>query len=286
MVHETWLDTAAYSAVCPGRRLLVIANSFDEAALKNAVRNTAIPILDLADDRAATLLHFQRVRMLVTFRSEQQRASSYLNRHYPQSYHDLLFVRWKGGSMSVEEESPEDAGAGLYYDADQWRSLFERSALGAAVTELLGASFPYGKSRFSGDARLLKRRTTATLAPRHLCGWRRWTNIEFRYANCAKACVFSMSSKHSTVVRTELPFRSTRTFQRLAGGRRISKRFLHSQSTLRRARQPRLPLAHGSMELGRLARLTTVDAMAASIAHELNQPLASIVANRNAGLRW
>ena len=75
MVHETRLDTAAYSAVCPGRRLLVIANSFDEAALKNAVRRTAIPILQ--DDGAATLLHFQRVRMLVTFRSEQQRASSY-----------------------------------------------------------------------------------------------------------------------------------------------------------------------------------------------------------------
>ena len=73
MVHETRLDTAAYSAVCPGRRLLVIANSFDEAALKNAVRRTAIPILQ--DDGAAT--HFQRVRMLVTFRSEEQRASSY-----------------------------------------------------------------------------------------------------------------------------------------------------------------------------------------------------------------
>jgi hypothetical protein len=75
MVHETRLDTAAYSTVCPGRRLLAIANSFDEAALKNAVRSTAIPILE--DDGAATLLHFQRVRMLVTFRSEQQRASSY-----------------------------------------------------------------------------------------------------------------------------------------------------------------------------------------------------------------
>jgi hypothetical protein len=75
MVHETWLDTAAYSAVCPGRRLLVIANSFDEAALKSAVRRTAIPILQ--DDVAETVLQFQRVRMLVTFRSEQQRASSY-----------------------------------------------------------------------------------------------------------------------------------------------------------------------------------------------------------------
>jgi PAS domain S-box-containing protein len=39
-------------------------------------------------------------------------------------------------------------------------------------------------------------------------------------------------------------------------------------------------------ELTRVARLTTVGAMAASIAHEINQPLASIVVNANAGLRW
>ena len=74
MVHETRLDTAVYTAVCPGKRLLVIPNS-DEAALKNAARRTPIPILQ--DDGAATLLHFQRVRMIVTFRSEQQRVSSY-----------------------------------------------------------------------------------------------------------------------------------------------------------------------------------------------------------------
>ena len=39
-------------------------------------------------------------------------------------------------------------------------------------------------------------------------------------------------------------------------------------------------------ELTRVARLTTVGEMAASIAHEINQPLASIVMNGNAGLRW
>ena len=39
-------------------------------------------------------------------------------------------------------------------------------------------------------------------------------------------------------------------------------------------------------ELARVARLTTVGAMAASIAHEVNQPLTSIVTNGNAGLRW
>ncbi len=39
-------------------------------------------------------------------------------------------------------------------------------------------------------------------------------------------------------------------------------------------------------ELARAAHLTTMGQMAASIAHEINQPLAAIVANSNAGLRW
>jgi hypothetical protein len=73
MVHEAQLDTAADSAVYPSRRLLVIAKSFHAAALKNVGRRIAAPILQ--DDSAANLLHFQGVRMLVTFRSEQQTAS-------------------------------------------------------------------------------------------------------------------------------------------------------------------------------------------------------------------
>jgi len=76
MVHEAQLDTAADSAVCPSRRLLVIAKSFHALALKNAGRRIAIPILQvLQDDDAANLFHLQGVRMLVTFRSEQRKAS-------------------------------------------------------------------------------------------------------------------------------------------------------------------------------------------------------------------
>jgi signal transduction histidine kinase len=39
-------------------------------------------------------------------------------------------------------------------------------------------------------------------------------------------------------------------------------------------------------EFARVARLTAVGEMAASIAHEVNQPLAAIVTSGNAGLRW
>src|SRR5206468_11438502 len=39
-------------------------------------------------------------------------------------------------------------------------------------------------------------------------------------------------------------------------------------------------------ELARATRFTAMGQMAASIAHEINQPLAAIVANGNAALRW
>ncbi len=45
-------------------------------------------------------------------------------------------------------------------------------------------------------------------------------------------------------------------------------------------------IARLQAEVARVSRLTTMGEMAASIAHEINQPLAAIVANANAGLRW
>jgi len=39
-------------------------------------------------------------------------------------------------------------------------------------------------------------------------------------------------------------------------------------------------------ELAHVARVTTMGELAASIAHEVNQPLAAVVTNANAGLRW
>jgi len=45
-------------------------------------------------------------------------------------------------------------------------------------------------------------------------------------------------------------------------------------------------LREAQAELARVARLTTMGELVASIAHEINQPLAALVTNANAGLRW
>ena len=45
-------------------------------------------------------------------------------------------------------------------------------------------------------------------------------------------------------------------------------------------------MREAQQELERVSRQTTLGAMTASIAHEINQPLSAIVAHGNAGLRW
>src|SRR5512132_3968957 len=71
---------------------------------------------------------------------------------------------------------------------------------------------------------------------------------------------------------------------RLAGG------FNQMVSELSAARErevvDRARTAMMQAELTRVARLTTMGRLAASMAHEINQPLAAIVANGNASLRW
>jgi signal transduction histidine kinase len=71
---------------------------------------------------------------------------------------------------------------------------------------------------------------------------------------------------------------------RLAGG------FNHMVTELGAARErevvDRARTTRMQAELTRVARLTTMGRLAASMAHEIKQPLAAIVANGNAGLRW
>jgi signal transduction histidine kinase len=58
--------------------------------------------------------------------------------------------------------------------------------------------------------------------------------------------------------------------------KRAEDELRHSEASLREAQS----------ELARITRLTTMGEMAVSIAHEVNQPIAGIVTNANASLRW
>ena len=177
-----------------------------------------------------------------------------------------------------------DAGAGLYEHTDQWRSLFERSALGAAVTN--------STLRF----------VVVNPAFLTMVGY---SSEELQQLSLLDICVDGEGDEHRVPLRelcegVRLQYELETQYRRKDGTSlpvntyfsAVSGRAPNQQTfltltvdvTARQAAEDALRTAQS--ELGRLARLTTVDAMAASIAHELNQPLASIVTNGNAGLRW
>ena len=282
MVHEAQLDTAADSAVCPSRRLRVIAKSFHALALQNAGRRIAIPILQvLQDDRAADLLHFQAVRMLVTFRSEQQTAS-----YQPGIIRKAITTCY----LFVGREA-----------AHQWKSSLLRCGCGAvrprlpmafAVREIgygrggdkLGVSFPYGKSRISDDGRTHDELQQLSILDICVDGDRDEYRVPLRELREGVRLQYELETQYRRKDGTPLP---VNTYFSAVSGRAPSQQTfltLAVDVTSRQAAEDALRAAQS--ELGRIARLTTVDAMAASIAHELNQPLASIATNGNAGIRW
>src|SRR6202012_5625028 len=62
--------------------------------------------------------------------------------------------------------------------------------------------------------------------------------------------------------------------------------FVGSVMDITEAKRSEDALRQARAELAHVSRLTTMGELTASIAHEVNQPLASIVINGNAGLRW
>ena len=69
----------------------------------------------------------------------------------------------------------------------------------------------------------------------------------------------------------------------LAGGLAFDLTALRGAEERKRAEDA---LLSARIELARVMQMTAMGQMAASIAHEINQPLAAIVANGNAGLNW
>ena len=74
-----------------------------------------------------------------------------------------------------------------------------------------------------------------------------------------------------------------KVLERTAELRRANEALLADMAERRRAEES---LRKAQAELAHVSRTTTLGELTASIAHEINQPLAAIVANGNASLRW
>jgi PAS domain S-box-containing protein len=165
---------------------------------------------------------------------------------------------------------------------ERWRSVFETSAVGVAVLDkdarlvatnlafqtMLGYSdqelrtislvelgFPDDRGalrRLGEELRTYPRHDTVTQLRRR-DGSAMWSHIYF-------SSILDDDSKPRLTIATALDITDHRAAEEAA--------------------------RTAQSELAQVARLTAMGEMSASIAHEVNQPLAAIVANGNAGLRW
>ena len=73
---------------------------------------------------------------------------------------------------------------------------------------------------------------------------------------------------------------------RFAGYRGVARDITEQRRAEERLRDREQRIRDAQVELARVTRVTTLGELAASIAHEINQPLAAIVADANASLNW
>ena len=167
---------------------------------------------------------------------------------------------------------------------DQWHPLFERSALGVAMIDS-GFHFlianPAFLTMFGYSSEELQQLSFLDICIDEAGDECRVLLRELREGVRLQ---YEIETQHRRKDGTSLP---VNTYFSAVSERRPNQRtFLTVTVDISARRAAEDALRAAQSELGRIARLTTVGAMAATIAHELDPPLAAIVSNGNAGLRW
>ena len=171
-----------------------------------------------------------------------------------------------------------------FINIDRWRSLFERSTLGVAMMDS-GFGFLIANPAFltmsgysSEELQQLSFLDICVDEARNQCG------VPLRELRESVRLQCEIETQHRRKDGTSLPVNTY--FSAVSEPALNQRTFLSVTVDISARRAAEDALRAAQSELGRVARLTTVGAMAATIAHELNQPLAAIVSNGSAGLRW
>ena len=188
---------------------------------------------------------------------------------------------------TLQRAAPTDmrtSSINVFDHIDQWRPLFERSALGVTMIDS-GFHFLIANSAFltmfgysSEELQQLSFLDICIDEAGDEC------RVPLRELREGVRLQYEIETQHRRKDGTSFP---VNTYFSTVNGRGPNRQTFLTVSvdiSARRAAEDALRAAQSELE--RVARLTTVGAMAATIAHELNQPLAAIVSNGNAGLRW
>jgi PAS domain S-box-containing protein len=181
------------------------------------------------------------------------------------------------------EEALRAAHAQVLRSEERWRSVFENSAVGVALTDLNGrfiATNPVYQRMLGYTELELQSRTflditheqdrdaNATLITELLAGERQEFQIEKQYRRKDRTSVW-VRSNVSIVPGTE----------------RVPRFLMTLSEDITQSKLSEAALAKARSELAKVARITSLGVLTASIAHEINQPLSGIITNASTCLR-
>jgi PAS domain S-box-containing protein len=181
------------------------------------------------------------------------------------------------------EDALRAAHAQVVRSEERWRSVFENSAVGVAMTDLNGrfiATNPVFESMLGYTEKEFQQLTffditheedvehNRTLIGELLDGKRRQFQIEKQYRRKDGQPVW---------VRNNVSI--------VAGSERVPRFLMALSEDITQRKLSEEALAKARLELAKVAELTSLGVLTASIAHEVNQPLSGIITNASTCLR-
>ncbi len=203
-----------------------------------------------------------------------------------QAHLDLAHLRQESDELKVRRmsEDRKRAEARLEKSEERWRAVFENSAVGIALTDLNGrflatnsafqtmlgySADEFQALRFLDITHQDDRERNRVLAAELLGGVRNQFQIEKRYWRKDGAQIWVRNSVSLAPGSEKTPVAIMAIVEDITERKQ-------AEETLRRTQ----------VELAHVTWAARLGEMTASIAHEVNQPLAAVVANGHACLRW
>jgi len=167
---------------------------------------------------------------------------------------------------------------------ERWRSVFEMSTVGVALTDhnfrfqATNAAFQAMLGRTDDELR--------SLSPLEICADEEREPLKLLYEQVRKGTQQSYETVQQYRHASGTPVWVHAYVSRMQSKEAKSPLFLATTIDITDRKRAEAASRDALSELARVARLTTMGEMTATIAHEINQPLGAIVNNGSAGLRW
>jgi PAS domain S-box-containing protein len=176
------------------------------------------------------------------------------------------------------------AETSLKESEERWRSVFEMSTVGVALAD---RNFRFQATNAAFQAMIGRTREELQgLSPLDICAEEERGPLKLVYEQVRKGTHQSCESVQEYRRADGAPVWVQAYVSRIQSDKSKPPLFLATTIDVTDRRLAEAASRDALSDLARVARLTTMGEMTASIAHEINQPLCAIVTDGSAGLRW